>query len=496
MREVVSTFRADAVQRDWLAAVDDDGQWRARELLGEADAVAAALSDFAAPNPTVLVQAENSRRMVIAALAVGTVGGTLALASSHSTAENIAAMLDAVRPDAIFGAPAQLDAWRLGVDAKQSDLVSDWQVRAAEGGTEADRWAGGVLIGMTSGSTGRSKGVVHRESALRYAVEQEAFATGLVPGDAIGVIVPISAAPAFTFGVYASLLLRSPALLAAKWVPAHALDELSQYNARWLMCVPTMVLQLSAAAQGRRGVLSEMRAITVGGGPMDYRTLQEAEENLGTTVLRVFGMSECLGHTTPRLNDPPEVRLGQDGRPFPGTDLRIVDEKGDEVGVGVIGRAQVKGPSLFMGYADGGRLEPATLTPDGYLETGDLMMRNEDGTVKVSGRIKDVIIRGGRNISIPEVEGALLADERIESVCVVSAPDPVLGERVAALVVADEPGITLESVTRTLERNGFAKINWPEYLVQVSELPMTHVGKVSRNAARDIVIESLRAPHE
>ena len=493
MREITSAFRADAAVRDWLAAVDDDGEWPARALLAQADKVAKALSDFGPHNPTVLVQAENSRRLLVAALAVGTVGGTLALASAHSTREDIAAILDAVSPNATFGAPAQLDDWQLGTDAKQSDLVDGWQVRAAQGSTEHDRWSGGVLIGMTSGSTGRSKGVVHRESALRYANEQEIAFSGLAAGDAVGIIVPISAAPAFTFGIYTSLMLRSAALLAFKWAPARALDELAKYKARWLMCVPTMVLQLSAAAEGRRGVLSAMRAITVGGGPMDYRTLQGAEGNLGTTVLRVFGMSECLGHTSPRLDDPPEIRLDKDGRPFPGTDLRIVDEKGNGVGVDVIGRAQVKGPSLFIGYAEGGRLKRPDLTPDGYLETGDLMKRNPDGTIKVSGRIKDVIIRGGRNISIAEVEMALRVDERIEAVCVVPVPDTLLGERVAALVVTSADGVTLDSVTQRLETAGVAKVNWPEYLMTVSELPMTHVGKVSRNAAREIAIASLRA---
>ena len=450
-------------------------------------------SSWAAPNPRCWCRPRIHGASSLPALAVGAVEGTLALASSHAGREDINAILDTCRPNVALGAPAQLDRWQLGVGGQASSLVSNWEVRATEGSRETDRWGGGVLIGMTSGSTGRSKGVVHRESALRYAAEQEIAAAGLVDGDAIGIIVPISAAPAFAFGIYTSLFLRSAAILAGKWSPSAALDELAAHNARWLMCVPTQVLQLSAAAAERRGVLSGMRAITVGGGPMDYRTLQQAEEYLGTTVLRVFGMSECLGHTSPRRDDPPEIRLDRDGRAFPGTDLRIVDERGRDVGYEVIGRAQVKGPSLFLGYAEEGRLRTPELTADGYLETGDLMLRHRDETVKVSGRIKDVIIRGGRNISIAEVESALLADERIEAVCVVAVPDPVLGERVAALAVAAGDELSLASVTATLERNGVAKSNWPEYLIPVHELPMTHVGKVSRLVARDIAIENLGA---
>jgi non-ribosomal peptide synthetase component E (peptide arylation enzyme) len=158
-----------------------------------------------------------------------------------------------------------------------------------------------------------------------------------------------------------------------------------------------------------------------------------------------------------------------------------------------VGRAQVKGPSLFLGNAEQGRLKPPDLTEKGYLETGDLMVRHPDGTVKVAGRIKDVIIRGGRNVSIAEVESALLLDERIKAVCVVAVPDAVLGERVAALAVSDASDLSLASVITVLDRNGVGKSNWPEYLIPVSELPVTHVGKVSRPEARDIAIASLAA---
>jgi cyclohexanecarboxylate-CoA ligase len=489
MREVTENFVVAARDRDWCAAVDDDGQWSARQLLDEAVALAAGLA--AAPTrPTVLVQAENSRRLVVAGLAVGLVDGTLALASEHAGREDIAAILAATRPNAILGQPQRLDRWQLGASTHR-EVDFGWQLRPVDGPDDPERWGDGVLIGMTSGSTGRSKGVVHRESALRYAAEQEIAASGLVEGDPIGVIVPVSAAPAYAFGIYTALLLRSAALLSARWSPPAALDRLAAHRARWLMCVPTQVVQLSAAAESRPGVLAAMRSITVGGGPMEYRSLLEAEERLGVTLLRVFGMSECLGHTTPRLNDPPQIRLQRDGRPFPGTDVRIVGDDGADVGFDVVGRAQVKGPSLFLGYAEDGRLHPPTLTPDGYLETGDLMLRHRDGMLQVSGRIKDVIIRGGRNISIAEVERALLADDRIESVCVVPVPDPILGERVAALAVTDEPDLALASVLKTLERNGVAKVNWPEHLIPVDALPMTHVGKVSRRLARQIAIETL-----
>jgi non-ribosomal peptide synthetase component E (peptide arylation enzyme) len=250
-----------------------------------------------------------------------------------------------------------------------------------------------------------------------------------------------------------------------------------------------MALQLGGAAAGTRP-LRGVRSMTVGGGPVDAAALRRAEESLGTTILRVFGMSECLGHTSPLPADPPDVRLGRDGRPFPGTELRAVDAAGRVLGVGEVGRAEVRGPSLFLGYARGGKVEPPELTADGLFPTGDLVMAYEDGTVRIMGREKDVIIRGGRNIDITEVERAAATHPRVSEVCVVPVPDDVLGERVAALVVTrDGAAMRLDEVTGHLHDLGLSKTKWPEYVFAVDELPQTRVGKLSRADARRLARE-------
>jgi acyl-CoA synthetase (AMP-forming)/AMP-acid ligase II len=494
MWNVCTTYAARAADTDFVAVIDDEGSWSARQVLADAAALAAAVREVAGERPTVLLQAENSRRLVAAALAVGQLDGTLALASTHLSADEIAAAVEDIRPDCVVADPQRLAGWKL--DAVGREVLHGWSVIASHGSDIANRWHGGVVIGMTSGSTGRSKGVVHSEASLRYAVQQECAASGLQPGEPVGVIVPLSAAPAFAFGVYAALYLGSAVVMSARWDPAAALGRLAQAGARWLICVPTQVLQLAAAAADCPGALSRMRALTVGGGPMDVAALADAERVLGVPVLRVFGMAECLGHTTPSLHDSADVRLGHDGRPFPGTTLRAVDDTGTEVAIGVAGRAQVCGPSLFLGYARDGVLSPPELTSDGLFETGDLITKHPEGTISVTGRIKDVIIRGGRNISIAELESALKADAYIRDVCVVPVPDAVLGERVAALVVpADEASavtqLSVRAVCARLERTGVAKIKWPEFVIAVEEIPHTEVGKVSRPTARAVAVRKI-----
>jgi non-ribosomal peptide synthetase component E (peptide arylation enzyme) len=220
--------------------------------------------------------------------------------------------------------------------------------------------------------------------------------------------------------------------------------------------------------------------MTVGGGPMNERALGKAEQWLHTTFLRVFGMSECLGHTTPALDDPVSIRLGRDGRPFPGTTVRAVDSDGRPLPADDIGAAQVKGPSLFVGYARAGTPVPPELTPDGFLPTGDLVEVASDGSIRVMGRQKQIIIRGGRNIDINEVESAIASLQSVVQVCVVPVPDDLLGERAAALVVTGGEELELEDVTAQLAKDDFPKSKWPEFVFTVDDLPQNRVGKLSR----------------
>ncbi|MBL1112244.1 acyl--CoA ligase [Streptomyces sp. 110] len=496
MRQVVREFQQQADEADFIAVIDDTGSHTARELIEEAVRLAEALSADAPDDSagggsvgTVLVQADNSWRTIAATLAVGLRGGVLAVVNRHTTPAEFDAAWEDIRPDAVVAEPSAIDEWTVStrLPGPARTVLDGWTCRSTPHQREVARWSDGVLIGLTSGSTGRPKGVVQSERALRYAATSTVNANGLSPGDAVAAIVPLSSTAAYCFGVYLSLLLRGPLVLTGKWDRAVAMRRMADAGVRWTMCVPTMALQMGTEAAGS-GVLRGVRSITVGGGPMDRGALARAERSLGTRILRVFGMSECLGHTSPSPDDPEEIRLGRDGRPFPGTDVRALTPDGQVAGPGVTGQAQVRGPSLFLGYAREGRTDPPALTEDGYLPTGDLLMTHEDGTISIMGREKDIIIRGGRNIDITEIERAVASHPRVARACVAPVPDDVLGERVALLVVAekDGDGVDLAEVTGHLESVGLSKTKWPEYVYGVEELPQTKVGKLDRGGARDL----------
>jgi cyclohexanecarboxylate-CoA ligase len=489
VRELVQVFLDRLAESDFVAVVDDEGEHLASQILDQANRLAQAWGGSGADR-TVLVQADNSWRTVAAAVAVGRAGGVIALVSRHKTAVELAQAFDDIRPDTVVVEPAAWAEWdmqRLLGSAEPGTALRGWSVGSVQPAGIA-RWRGGSVIGMTSGSTGRAKGVVQSGAAVQYAGEQTIAINHLQPGHPIAAIVPLSSSAAFTFGVGISLALAGPLVTASRWRPSEMLTRIKENSVTWLMCVPTMALQLGRAAadQDPGDSLSSM---TVGGGPMDVEALRRAETALNTKILRVFGMSECLGHTSPEPADPTEVRLGRDGRPFDGTLVRAVDVDGLTVPLGSVGRAQVKGPSLFLGYARGGTLDPAVLTPDGFFPTGDMVRLNTDGTINIMGREKDIIIRGGRNIDVLEVEIAVAAHPDIEMACVVPLPDPELGERVGVLVVpAEGRTMSLGSVLEHLADRGLSKTNWPEFLFQVEALPQTNVGKLSRPAAKDLAL--------
>jgi acyl-CoA synthetase (AMP-forming)/AMP-acid ligase II len=486
MRELVTELEERAAREPAsIVAIDAEGSHTLEAMLRAGEALADTLEKIVGRGPTVLFQADNTWRTVAAAIAVGRLDGTLALISRHATSAEFAAALDDIDPDAVIGSAERMGEWRVAERLPEfdGDVLEGW-VWAGAPGRQSARWRGGVVIGLTSGSTGRAKGVVQSESALRYAARCTIDAVGLAPGDAVAALVPMSSSAAFCFGLYLPLHLGGPIVFAERWDPAQAVLLMARHAVRWTMCVPTMALQLAAAAP-EPGLLAGVRAMTVGGGPMDAGALARAEHRLGTRILRVFGMSECLGHTTPAVDDPPEVRLGADGRPFPGTELRAVDEFGLPVPPGAPDRAQVRGPSLFLGYARDGAVAPPELTPDGFFPTGDLLAVLPDGTVAIRGREKDIIIRGGRNIDIAEVEGAIASHAAVEQACVVPVPDDLLGERVAVLVVTELESFDLETVQRHLSDRGLSKGKWPEYVWRVPALPQNRVGKLSRaDAAR------------
>lgn len=238
---------------------------------------------------------------------------------------------------------------------------------------------------------------------------------------------------------------------------------------------------------------TSLRLLQVGGSRMNPEEARFLREAFGPALQQIFGMAEGLLNYT-RPGDPVDVVENTQGRPMsPHDELRIVDEDGTEVGLGEEGELLVRGPYTLNGYYRAGDANTASFSPDGFYRTGDRVRMFADGPragyLEVTGRIKDVIHRGGETVSATEIQEHLLAHPAISSAAAVALPDELLGEKICAAVVFSGAPINLRELNRYLDERGVATHSRPDMLVPMASLPLTTVGKVDK---RQIVAQLAR----
>jgi acyl-CoA synthetase len=429
-------------------------------------------------------------------IAAGVGAGSRVLVAAAKRAETLAVALAVSACGATFCpySPKLSDADRRVLEARlghAAHVVADADgniviVESVEGGRAADpRDRDTVLIGFTSGSTGVPKAVMHGAAALNYAARACAMIAALEPRDSILAIVPLDSAPGFTFTAHFALSQGRPLVFVDPWDPAAAMGRAVDHGCGWAIMVPTHLYTMVEAA--RTGAWSgplPLRAAAVGGSAMTAELIADAETLLGLKALRMFGMSECMGHCSTLPDDPLARRQGSDGRPFPGTEEEAFDADAMALPRGARGQAGVRGPSLFLGYAEGLGAGQERMTPDGFFLTGDEIVRDERGFVTVVGRIKDQIIRGGFNIDPAEVEAALLRHPAIAEVAVVGVPEPKLGEQACAVcrTRAGTASFVFATMLDHLEREGVSRKKWPEHLLIVEQMAVGATGKLDKKA--------------
>ena len=243
-------------------------------------------------------------------------------------------------------------------------------------------------------------------------------------------------------------------------------------------------MDISSFADIEQRDLSAFRLFVSGGAPIPSALVSQAKIKLGAKIVSVWGMTEVLAVTTVKLDDTDDLAASTDGVALPHTAVSIVDGNRRPVPSGTEGVLETRGATLCVGYLK----RPALFElSDGWFDTGDLARMDDDGYIRITGRSKDIIIRGGENISVVEIEGLLFEHPRIAAVAIVAMPDPRLGERACAFVclIDDEP-LTLDETRDFLLDQGVAKVYIPERLEVIEELPMTATGKVQKFTLRDI----------
>ena len=338
----------------------------------------------------------------------------------------------------------------------------------------------------TSGTTGESKGVLHTSNTLLGAVQAFAGHMQLGAEDVIFMPSPLAHQLGFCYGMLLSLVLGVPLVATDIWRPARAAQLIEANGATFTFAATPFLADLSnQAGPARRGQarLGRLRLFASSGAPIPPAVAQTARERLGVAVAASWGMTECASVTV----TPPDGSLASesDGRALANGEVRIVDGAGREAPRGEIGALQVRGASLFAGYLK--RPQLYRLDAEGWFDTGDLARMDAAGYIRICGRSKDVIIRGGENIPVVEVEAALYRIPEVLDAAVVAMPDPRLQERACAFVSL-RPGAKLDlaAACRHLAAEGFSKHFWPERLEILAEMPRTPTGKIQKFVLREL----------
>lgn len=507
----------DTIQRNSSRPFLIEGSGGRSWTYGEADRIATAIAEFlrargVAPGDRVLVGLPNSCELALLYLGALYAGATVAPLGSGFGRRELRQVLGSARPRlGIMAASPQasgletvareagIELVRIGDDAEQLPLgATDGAPSSAPLAAIDDDSI--VSIHFTSGSTGTPRGVGHRFADFVGNAERYAAAIELRAEHRFHATLPMT----YMAGYYNLLLL--PLVIGASVVIDRAFDARSvlsfwktpiEHDANVLWLVPTimaMLLRVDRGDTGRDYCRDRVDHLACGTAPLDPDLRERFEQRYEISVHESYGLSETLLATSSTRQHP--ASRGSVGRVLDGVEVRIESPGPDQPGAVLI-----RSPDTMVGYLQGCDANDNPVFADkldsqGWLDTGDLGRIDEQGELRLTGRAKDLIIRGGVNVSAVEIERGLDTLPAIEHLAIVGVPHEILGEQIAAVVAVggDEPFEQIEEALRQRAGEGLDGTRRPDLYVQIDEMPLTPTGKVRRAAVRDMVIDLLGLP--
>jgi acyl-CoA synthetase (AMP-forming)/AMP-acid ligase II len=335
-----------------------------------------------------------------------------------------------------------------------------------------------AMLAYTSGTTGDPKGVIHDHRTM--LAELAHMAPYMNPGKPNLMGSPVTHATGMLGAVLGPLVTGENIHVIDRWDPGHALEVMLQEGIGGGTGAAVFLASLLDHPDFTPRHAAKMERVGLGGAPVPV-ALGERAAALGIAIIRAYGSTEHPSTTGGQFADPPDRRHRTDGRPLAGVELRLVDEDGTEVRRGTPGEILSRGPDLCLGYTNP-ELNAAAFDDEGWYHSGDIGVLDEAGYLTITDRVKDVIIRGGENISAAEVEAALQKLPGVAEIAVVAAPDARLGEHACAIVrmLRGATPVTLADVTAHLADIGLARQKWPEELRLVDDFPRTAAGKIRK----------------
>ncbi|EFP8239477.1 medium-chain fatty-acid--CoA ligase [Shigella flexneri] len=344
----------------------------------------------------------------------------------------------------------------------------------------------------TSGTEGLPKGVMLTHNNILASERAYCARLNLTWLDVFMMPAPLGHATGFLHGVTAPFLIGARSVLLDIFTPDACLALLEQQRCTCMLGATPFVYDLLNLLEKQPADLSALRFFLCGGTTIPKKVARECQQR-SIKLLSVYGSTESSPHAVVNLDNSLSRFMHTDGYAAAGVEIKVVDDARKTLPPGCEGEEASRGPNVFMGYFDEPELTARALDEEGWYYSGDLCRMDEAGYIKITGRKKDIIVRGGENISSREVEDILLQHPKIHDACVVAMPDERLGERSCAYVVLKAPhhSLSLEEMAAFFSRKRVAKYKYPEHIVVIEKLPRTASDKIQKFLLRKDIIRRL-----
>lgn len=350
-----------------------------------------------------------------------------------------------------------------------------------------------AAVVFTSGTEGFPKGVMYTHNNIIAAEKALAASINFTCYDVLFMPAPVGHATGFHHGVTMPFIVGAKSVLQDIFKPDISLKLIERERCTVGFGPTPFVYDILRELKRNKYDISSLRFYVSGGAPIPRHMVREALQ-AGFKVLPDYGTTESVPHTQVRPHDSLEKIVNTDGKAVPGVEVKVVDETRHQLPSGVQGEEASRGPNVFVGYLKEPELTARVIDDEGWFYSGDLCIMDDDGYIRITGRKKDIIIRGGENISSIEVENILLQHPNVREAAVVAMPDERLGERVCAYVILEnsDKGLTLEEIRDFFRKKNMSKYKCPERLEIVKCLPRTESGKIQKYVLREDIKNKLK----
>ena len=346
-----------------------------------------------------------------------------------------------------------------------------------------------AVLMFTSGTTGSPKGVMHTSNTLVACNNSLAGRFGLVSDDVLLACSPLGHMTGYAAVMLLGVRLGATVVLQDIWEVQRGVALMAAVGVTYTAASTPFLADICNAVAGGAPRPRQLRSFLCGGAPIPPVLIDRAAAELDLKVCSLWGMTESLSSTLTEPSRAAEKSSRTDGRVLAGVDVCIANADGRRLAVGETGRLLVRGAQMFLGYYK--RAELPTFDAEGWFDSGDLAYMDDEGYIRINGRTKDVLIRGGENVPVVEIEGLLFKHPAVLGAAIVGYPDERLGERACAFL-ALRPGatLTLADVQAYMADCKVAKQYWPERVELLPQIPCTASGKVQKFRLRELIAQA------